>query len=79
MKREKILECLFSIIEDKIRLNNPLEESQNIFDDLGFDSLDTIEVIMECEQIFNVSISDDDVDRITTVKEIIDYLEIVIK
>lgn len=43
--------------------------------DLGADSLDTVELIMEFEKEFNLSIPDDQAENIRTVGEAIDYLE----
>ena len=43
--------------------------------DLGADSLDTVELIMEFEKEFNISIPDDQAESISTVGEAISYLE----
>ncbi|MCS6832624.1 MAG: acyl carrier protein [Flammeovirgaceae bacterium] len=43
--------------------------------DLGADSLDTVELIMEFEKEFNISIPDDQAESITTVGQAISYLE----
>jgi acyl carrier protein len=43
--------------------------------DLGADSLDTVELIMELEKEFNVSIPDEQAENITTVGQAISYLE----
>ncbi|MCF7926938.1 MAG: acyl carrier protein [Candidatus Izimaplasma sp.] len=57
------------IDEDKIELNSDLSE------DLGADSLDAIELIMEIEAEFDVEIDDNEAQNIKTVKDIVDYLE----
>jgi acyl carrier protein len=44
-------------------------------DDLGADSLDQVELIMALEEEFDISISDDDAEKITTVKDAIEYIE----
>ena len=44
-------------------------------DDLGADSLDTVELIMEFEKEFNISIPDDQAENISTVGQAISYLE----
>jgi len=44
-------------------------------DDLGADSLDQVELIMAMEEEFGISISDDEAEKITTVKDAIDYIE----
>ncbi len=44
-------------------------------DDLGADSLDTVELVMAFEEEFGVEIPDDAAEKITTVKDAIDYIE----
>lgn len=43
-------------------------------DDLGADSLDTVELVMALEEEFNCEISDEEAEKITTVKQAIDYI-----
>ena len=43
-------------------------------DDLGADSLDTVELVMALEEEFNCEIPDEDAEKITTVKEAVEYL-----
>lgn len=57
-----------------------VEESQitpeaSFTNDLGADSLDTVELIMEFEKAFNISIEDSDAEKIQTVGDAIGYLE----
>ncbi|MCX7736215.1 MAG: acyl carrier protein [Candidatus Kapabacteria bacterium] len=57
-----------------------VEESQitneaNFTKDLGADSLDTVELIMEFEKEFNITIEDSDAEKIQTVGDVITYLE----
>lgn len=47
--------------------------------DLGADSLDTVELIMEFEKAFNITIPDDVAETISTVQDAIDYIESKIK
>ena len=44
-------------------------------DDLGADSLDVVEILMDTEQEFNIIIPERDADRLTTVGALIDYLK----
>jgi acyl carrier protein len=44
-------------------------------DDLGADSLDTVELVMSFEEAFKISISEEDAEKVRTVKEAIEYLE----
>ncbi|NCX94601.1 MAG: acyl carrier protein [Gammaproteobacteria bacterium] len=43
-------------------------------DDLGADSLDTVELVMALEEEFEVEIPDEDAEKITTVKQVVDYI-----
>ncbi|MBS1418790.1 MAG: acyl carrier protein [Clostridia bacterium] len=47
----------------------------NLIDDLGADSLDVVELIMSLEDVFGISISDEDAAELYTVRRIVDYLE----
>ena len=44
-------------------------------DDLGADSLDTVELVMACEEEFGIEIPDEDGEKITRVREAVDYIE----
>ena len=50
-------------------------EEASFIDDLGADSLDIVELVMAFEEEFGVEIPDDAAERITTVKDAIDYIE----
>ena len=50
-------------------------DSASFIDDLGADSLDTVELVMAFEEEFGVEIPDDAAEKITTVKDAIDYIE----
>lgn len=57
-----------------------VEESQvvpsaSFKDDLGADSLDVVELVMELEDEFDMEISDEEAEKISTVQEVIDYIE----
>jgi acyl carrier protein len=47
----------------------------SFIDDLGADSLDTVELVMALEEGFGIEIPDDAAEKITTVKEAIEYIE----
>jgi acyl carrier protein len=63
------------IIVDKLGVAaDKVKPEAHFIDDLGADSLDTVELVMAFEEEFNVEIPDDDAQQITTVKSAIDYL-----
>ena len=49
-------------------------DSANFMEDLGADSLDTVELVMALEEEFETEIPDDDAEKITTVQQAIDYV-----
>ena len=64
------------IIIDKLGIEeSEITESASFTNDLGADSLDTVELIMEFEKEFNVSITDEDAEKIGTVGDAISYLK----
>ncbi|MEJ5369831.1 MAG: acyl carrier protein [Bryobacteraceae bacterium] len=52
-----------------------VEDNATITEDLGADSLDTVELIMVLEEAFDIDIPDSDAEKIKTVKDVIDYIE----
>lgn len=50
-------------------------DEASFIDDLGFDSLDTVELVMELEKEFSIEIPDEDANSIRTVGEVIKYIE----
>jgi len=49
--------------------------SASFVDDLGADSLDTVELVMAFEEAFGVEIPDEDAEKIATVKDAVEYIE----
>jgi len=65
-----------SIIIDKLGVEeSEVTPEASFTNDLGADSLDTVELIMEFEKEFNISIPDDQAENIATVGQAISYLE----
>ena len=65
-----------SIIVDKLGVEEvEVTETASFTNDLGADSLDTVELIMEFEKEFNISIPDDQAEKISTVGDAISYVE----
>ena len=64
------------IIVDKLGIEeSEITDSASFTNDLGADSLDTVELIMEFEKEFNISIPDQDAEKIGTVGEAIKYIQ----
>jgi acyl carrier protein len=52
-----------------------VDGAASFVEDLGADSLDIVELVMAFEEAFEIDIPDDDAEKITTVKDAIDYIE----
>ena len=70
-------------VEDRVKkivsdqLGVSMDEVQNdssFVDDLGADSLDTVELVMALEEEFDLEIPDEDAEKISTVNEAVDYI-----
>ena len=73
---ENIENKVKEIIIDKLGIEeSEITDSASFTNDLGADSLDTVELIMEFEKEFNVSIPDEDAEKIGTVGQAISYLK----
>lgn len=67
---------VISIIVDKLGVDESEVTMEASFtNDLGADSLDTVELIMEFEKEFNIAIPDDQAENIATVGEAVKYIE----
>ena len=65
-----------AIIVDKLGVDeSEVTPSSTFTNDLGADSLDTVELIMELEKEFNITIPDDQAEKIATVGDAIAYVE----
>lgn len=64
------------IIVDQLGVNaEEVTDEASFIDDLGADSLDTVELVMALEEEFDIEIPDEDAEKITKVKEAVDYVK----
>ena len=76
MSHEEFVNQVKAIIVDKLGAEeSEVTESANFTNDLGADSLDTVELIMEFERVFDIKIPDEDGGQISTVGDAIAYVE----
>ena len=65
-----------AIIVDKLGVDeNEVNAEASFTNDLGADSLDTVELIMALEEEFDAEIPDEDAEKIATVKDAVDYIQ----
>ena len=73
---ESVSEKVKKIIVDQLGVEEDLVTPEASFvDDLGADSLDTVELVMALEEEFGVEIPDEDAEKIGKVKDAVDYIE----
>ncbi len=75
MEREEILKKVREVVADKLSISeDQVTESASFVEDLGADSLDTVELVMALEETFGLSIPDDEAEKISTVGKAVDYI-----
>ncbi|MBD3413342.1 MAG: acyl carrier protein [Candidatus Aminicenantes bacterium] len=75
MKREELLGKVKEIVSDKLSISeDQVTEDASFIDDLGADSLDTVELIMALEDEFELDIPDEEAEKLDTVGKAIDYV-----
>jgi len=76
MEYNEIVKKVTDIIVDKLGAEeSEVTESANFTNDLGADSLDTVELLMEFERVFDIKIPDEETSNIATVKDAIDKVQ----
>jgi acyl carrier protein len=71
-----VYEKISRIVSEQLRADTDLvDEDADIFEDLGADSLDVVEILMAVEESFGITIPEEDVTDIRTVRELAEYIE----
>lgn len=75
-KTMEVSEKIIKIIADQLNKDaSEISRDQELVQDLGADSLDAVEIIMNIEEEFNIEIPEEEASKIKTVGEIIDVIE----
>ena len=75
MDRDKVREMVMKVVEDQLGPFRSEVTDKSSFDkDLGADSLDKVEMIMELEDRFEISVDDDEIEKLQTIGEVVDFL-----
>ena len=73
---DDLLKKIVTIVVDKLDVEeNKVTVDAQFIDDLGADSLDTVELIMEIEEQFEIDIPDEEAEKIQSVKDALDYIK----
>jgi acyl carrier protein len=77
MGGENLQERLYALVANQLGLEREeLVPEAHILDDLGADSLDVVELVMALEESFNIVVPDEDVERLQTIGDVQQYLEV---
>jgi acyl carrier protein len=64
------------VVVEQLNVNpDEVKEDSKFVEDLGADSLDVVELVMALEEKFDIEIPDEDAEKITTVKDAIEFIE----
>jgi len=73
---ENIEQRVKKIIAEQLGVNEAeIKNDSSFVDDLGADSLDTVELVMALEEEFSIEIPDEDAEKISKVKDAVEYIE----
>lgn len=76
MMKDEILKKVREITSEQLGVDEAQVTPEAKFvDDLGADSLDTVELVMALEEEFDLEISDEDAEKLVTVQKAVDYIE----
>ena len=75
MANEAIEERVKKVVEEQLSVSqDQITREASFIDDLGADSLDTVELVMALEEEFGIEIPDEEAEKITKVGEAVDYI-----
>jgi acyl carrier protein len=75
MERDELLKKVKAIVADKLSISeDQITEEASFIEDLGADSLDTVELVMALKDEFSLDIPDEDAEKLTTVGKAMDYI-----
>ena len=70
------LERVQKLISQELNIDiDKVTQDAHLFDDLNFDSLDSVQVVLELENEFDIEIADDEIDNVRTVQNILDLID----
>jgi len=75
MDREELFKKVREVVADKLSISeDQVTENASFVEDLGADSLDTVELVMALEEKFGLDIPDEEAEKLSTVGKAVDYI-----
>ncbi len=75
MEREELFKKVREVVADKLSISeDQVTENASFVEDLGADSLDTVELVMALEEKFGLDIPDEEAEKLSTVGKAVDYI-----
>ena len=62
------------VVSEQLDVSRDIDNNASFIDDLGADSLDTVELVMSLEEEFDCEIADEEAENITNIQQAIDYI-----
>ena len=76
LTQEEVFEKVKSVIVEQLGVSEDIVNLEASYtDDLGADSLDTVELVMALEEEFGTEIADEDAEKLTTVQKTVDFIK----
>jgi acyl carrier protein len=72
---ESIFQKLSAIVAEKLAIDASTITLESTMQDLGADSLDMVEIVMNIEEHFDIQINDDDAEKLHTMREVTEYIQ----
>lgn len=72
--RQDTYSKVVAIVAQKLRVDATAVEKATSFQELGADSLDMVEIIMQLEESFGIEINDADAEKLTNINQVVDYI-----
>lgn len=76
MNEQELFEKVKQVVVEQLGVNaDEVTQDSSFTEDLGADSLDTVELVMALEETFEMEIPDEDAEKLTTVRSVLDYIK----
>jgi acyl carrier protein len=73
--RQDTLDRIVTLIAQELKVDPERVNEQITFQELGADSLDMVQIIMKLEETFGMEINDQDAEKMTTLRDVVDYVQ----